>query len=151
MQRARSFAESAEPDRPSSAGWLPHRPRHLAATRVQVDRRGPFGTEVRLDPRHQRVAGDRCDDAAVGPIPEVWLPPDPHLARPRRLCDEYEPSSTDLVRGEAAAACRTAPEVHLKLVSHAAATKGCQPRLGVRLRVRSLRQRPADQVPVACR
>ncbi len=121
--------------------------RALLSAVVQAVARGALDPGLHLEEGAPGRADPRPDAGALGAVPEVRLPTRADLPRATRLEDEPGASVPALAPRWAAGAPETA-----------SAARGCQPAaplarhraesgLGIRLRLRRLRQRTAAQVP----
>src|SRR5262249_46793273 len=82
----------------------------------------------------------------AGQISPLRLPADSHLPPTRRPRDEPRPGASPLAPGGAAGAAASAASTRRGEPTAAAAVDDAESRVGVRLRVRHLRQRPDAQV-----
>jgi putative transposase len=97
-----------------------------------------------------RVAGRArtgCDARACRAVSPLWLSPDPDLSGPAGVADERRPRLPTLAPGRAAGASQTPTTTDRAGPSTPDPSDSSQSRLGVRLRLRSLCQWTATQVP----
>jgi len=122
------------------------RARHPEATRLRADRHGSLNPVLRAAATGEGCSGDCDHETALIAVSTLRLPPDSDLSPPRGLGHERLASRTPVAQGRTAAATPTTTAAYCDIPAPALATTSGQSRLGLRLRVRCLRQRAADQV-----
>src|SRR5690606_18204446 len=143
----RSTEKSGELAGPDRAGVLRDVARPLATPVLRADRDTKIGADLRAPDAEEgrpRAASDETPGRAVSAL---RLPAHPDLPAPRRSRDELGASPSALAAGGAAVAEEAFSQAGSDLTPTTAGTDRSQQRLGLRLRLRRLRQRATDQVP----
>lgn len=112
-----------------------------ACVRTNVGR--PLGAALRIDARRAGRTGAGSDGHPVGAVSALWLPPHPDLSGAARSPDERRPGLAAVASCWVAGAAQATPSTSVGPSPSAAAGDGGATRLGVRLRIRRVRQRPA--------
>lgn len=139
-------AKSGERARPTPAGHLCESTGPVGATCVRADVGRPIGAALRINAGRAGRAGAGSDEHSVGAISALWLPPHPDLSGAARSPDERRPGLAAVASCRVAGAAQATPSTRVGPTPSAAAGDGGTTRLGVRLRIRRVRQRPAVEV-----
>ena len=122
------------------------RTRSVEAPCLRADRDGPLRPELRAAAAGQGRPGDRRNAGACGAVSALWLPAHPHLPAAPGPSPGLAPGPPAVAAGRAAVATPSAAASGGDQSAPAVAGGQRQLRVGLRLRVRCLRQWPADQV-----
>ena len=126
---------------------VPARAWPVATTCLWAARRCAFDGGVSTAAAGEGRAGTGGDASTVGAVSALWLPPHSHLPATGRSCDGHQSRASSVAPGWPWLAPQTTAASGCRQPASAVAAAGRQSRLGLRLRVRLLRQRPAAQVP----
>ena len=133
--------------RAPAAGRVCPRTRSVRLPRVRLALRRAVVPRVSIAPGHSRRPGGGRHASAGGTVPEVRLSADSELLETRGPHDEHRPDPSTVAPGGTAGAAAPAPTARGAEPSTTASADRGQSRLGVRLRVRHVRQRADVEVP----
>ena len=122
------------------------RARPFEAARLRAAGHRPLGPGVSIGARRARCAGAASNEAPGGAVSALRLQEDSRVPETRRSWHEPAPGAPPVAPGGAATAPQEASPARGHITAAACAGIRSQPRLGLRLRVRRQRERPADQV-----
>ena len=106
----------------------------------------PIGAALRIDAGRAGRAGAGSDEHPVGAISALWLPPYSDLSGAAGSPDERRPGLAAVASCRVAGAAQATSSTRVGPSPSAAASDDGTTRLGVRLRIRRVRQRPAAEV-----